>query len=216
MARAGKNPEGVHQLRVAVARIRVWLDLGRWRVLHDDLRWLRAKAAPVRDLDVQLAREAPAPLRGALVAEREAARSVLLAALDDARFESLVSALASMRPVHRRQARKCVARFVGRALARGRAAGPKDYARLHALRRSVRRVRFAIEWMGEPVDELIALQDALGAFGDAWVAVRRARRNGEGREIRRHRRRLEGELRDSARVAWRSWRRTERTLEALS
>jgi CHAD domain-containing protein len=54
-ARAGADPEGVHQLRVAVVHLRVWLDMGGWRVLHDDLRWLRAIAARVRDLDVQLA-----------------------------------------------------------------------------------------------------------------------------------------------------------------
>jgi len=216
IAKHGSDPEGVHQLRVAIARIRVWLELGGWKVLHDDLRWLRTKAAPVRDLDVQLGRELPAAYAEELLAEHERAREALLAALGDARFESLVSALEVLPPLRTQRARKGVARFVRRTLALGRELPQDGYESLHAVRRSVRRVRFALEWLGEPSDGVVELQDALGAFGDAWVALRRAERHRKGHEMVEHQRALDRELRDTARAARRAWRRARPTLEALA
>lgn len=217
IARDGSDPEGVHQLRVAVARIRVWLELGGWRVLHDDLRWLRKNTAPVRDLDVQLGRKLPAAYAAELRTERERAREALLEVLDDERFASLLSAIEVLPPLSSRRARKRVARFVRRTLARGRELPQDGYECLHAVRRSVRRVRFALEWLGEPVDEVTRLQHDLGAFGDAWVAVRRARRHEEqDGEMRAHRRALKRELRDAARAARVTWRRTRPSLEALA
>lgn len=216
MARAGADPEGIHQVRVAIARIRVWLEIGGWRVLHDDLRRLRAVAASVRDLDVQLGRNMPVSYAAELHAERASARQALLAALDDTRLESLVSALGNMPPVRRRRARKSLARFARRAMVRGRVLPRKDYARLHALRRSVRRVRFALDWLGEPSDELVKLQDALGEFGDVWVAFRRASRGRESSQVREHRGALKRELRVTAGAARRAWKRARSTLEGLA
>jgi CHAD domain-containing protein len=216
IARAGTDPEGVHQMRVAIARIRVWLELGGWRVLHDDLRRLRAAAAGVRDLDVQLARDIPAAYAAELRAERTVAHQSLLAALDDPEFQSLVSALENMPPVRRRQARKRLARFIHRAVARGRELPRNDYARLHALRRSVRRVRFALEWLGEPAGELVKLQEALGEFGDVWVAFRRASRGRKSSQVREHRPALKRELRIAARTARRAWTRGRSALERLA
>ncbi|HEU4743256.1 MAG TPA: CHAD domain-containing protein, partial [Meiothermus sp.] len=48
VARKGADPEGVHQVRVAGRRLRVWLELGGYQVLHDDLRWLVRGAGKVR------------------------------------------------------------------------------------------------------------------------------------------------------------------------
>ena len=215
VARAGTDPEGVHQVRIAIARIRVWLEIGGWRVLDDDLRRLRTIAAPVRDLDVQLARTLPAVYAAELHAERVIARRALVAALDGPRFESIVTALGTMPPVRRRRARKSLERLVHRAIVRGRELPRKDYARLHALRRSVRRVRFALEWLGKPTDELVKLQEALGEFGDAWVAFRRAGQ-GQSSQVREHARALKRELRVTARAARRAWRRTQSALEELA
>ncbi|MDX6752074.1 CHAD domain-containing protein [Geminicoccaceae bacterium 1502E] len=61
-ARDGRDPEGVHQMRIAVRRLRSALGLFR-RVLapevrqrwDDELGWLLDELAPVRDLDVFLA-----------------------------------------------------------------------------------------------------------------------------------------------------------------
>ena len=216
IAKRGVDPEGVHQLRVAVAHIRVWLELGRWTVLHDDLRWLREQAAPVRDLDVQLGHEMPAAYAEVLRAERDRAHHELLVALRESRFASLVAALEVLPPLRTRRVRKGVARSARRTLATGRKLPRDSHACVHAVRRSVRRVRFALEWLGEPLEDVAGLQDALGEFCDAWVAVRRARRQGNGREMREHRRALERELREAARAARRAWSRARPALEALA
>src|ERR1044072_2551028 len=59
VALAGTDPEGVHQLRVAIRRIRAALKVSG----HDDggvllaeLRWLFGELGPLRDLDVLLDR----------------------------------------------------------------------------------------------------------------------------------------------------------------
>jgi len=216
IAKRGHDPEGVHQVRVAVARLRVWLDLGGWRVLHDDLRWLRARAAPVRDLDVQLARELPPAYAERLRAEHRLAREALVRALQTDRLHALLSALAVLPPLSASEARDGLERLTRRTLALGRALPRDGYACLHAVRRSVRRVRFALEWLGQPSDEIVRLQDALGAFGDAFVAVRYAKEHGRGPEMAEHRRVLDRELRDAARKARAVWRRARPVLEALA
>ena len=216
IARRGVDPEGVHQLRVAVAHIRVWLELGRWTVLHDDLRWLREQAAPVRDLDVQLGHEMPAAYAEVLRAERDRAHHELLVALGESRFASLVAALEVLPPLRTRRVRNGVARSARRTLALGRALPRDGHACVHAARRSVRRVRISLEWLGEPSEHLVRLQDVLGEYCDAWVAVRRARLHGKGSEMREHRRALKRKLREAARAARRAWLHAWPALEALA
>jgi CHAD domain-containing protein len=118
-------------------------------------------------------------------------------------------------PLGCRKARRSLRRFVQRALERGHHLPRNDYARLHALRRSARRVRFALEWLGEPSDELIMVQDTLGAFGDAWVAFRRARHARTDGETRKHCRHLERVLRTTARDARRAWKHARPALEEI-
>lgn len=103
-ARAGDDPEGVHDVRVAIRRLRSALalledapgfdadDLKRWR---KRLKGLAAALGAVRDMDVQLERlsayrDAHPELRDGLQLvwdemnrEREAARAAMLDALDD-------------------------------------------------------------------------------------------------------------------------------------
>jgi CHAD domain-containing protein len=61
-ARLGREPESLHQMRVATRQLRVVLRTARplllpaWAdSLHDELRWLSQLLGPARDLDVQLA-----------------------------------------------------------------------------------------------------------------------------------------------------------------
>ncbi|HET9138603.1 CHAD domain-containing protein [Actinophytocola sp.] len=113
-ARIGSDPEGVHQMRVAVRRIRAALkadgaNLGEaGAALQSELRWLGGVLGAVRDLDVQLehlrgqAADFPAAERDAverlllgLRAGRQLARRDLLAALRDSRYRALLAALAA-------------------------------------------------------------------------------------------------------------------------
>lgn len=219
VARAGVDPEGVHQVRVATARLRVWLRLGRRRVLNDDLKWLRDHAASVRDLDVHLSRELPSSVELHLRTQRSGARGELLRALDHARVRGLLDALSLLPPLSRREAVPRVARLARAALRRGRyvVAHPRRLPGLHALRRAVRRLRFALEWLGACPDPVIDLQDVLGTVGDCMVAlahldlIPRGTRDGHA-----YRRRLERELARHVREARHEWHRARRTLEEVA
>ncbi len=113
--RVGEDPEELHQMRVAVRRMRAMLKAARpllERTWADDLRaelgWLGRALGPVRDADVLIerlrgqaatfddtGREAVETLIEALVAERETARAEMLATLSSRRYTALLRSLAT-------------------------------------------------------------------------------------------------------------------------
>lgn len=172
-ARAGVDPEGVHQIRVAAGHLDAWLELGDLRVLRDDLAWLRGAAGRVRELDVLIA-AAPEPAWLAWIEERRAAeRATLLAALDDARLAALLDALSWLPPLDPELAAARLPRFARRAQRRGERmlADPSDIDGFHRLRKGLRRLRYAREWLGLEVRGLKVLQQSLGALHDVSVAL---------------------------------------------
>lgn len=212
IARAGQDPEGVHQLRVAIARLRVWLFLGRWQALRDDLRWLREQAASVRDLDVQLSKELPPSLARHLQARRLVARRELLQALSDPRIDGILLSLGQLPPVPRQDAVRRVGKLARGVLRRGRRAlaHPKKLAALHTLRRATRRLRFALEWLGACPTEIVELQNKLGTVSDSIVALRHLKQLPPGkRGLDAYRGRIQDELRQCARAARHLWLRLE-------
>jgi CHAD domain-containing protein len=112
--RSGTDIEDLHQMRVAVRRMRATLRTARplldadWADgLRAELGWLGRALGPVRDLDVMIERlrgeisdlprrerEAGEVLVGELEKERAAARSQMLAALDSPRYPALIDRLA--------------------------------------------------------------------------------------------------------------------------
>jgi CHAD domain-containing protein len=113
--RTGEDPEELHQMRVAVRRMRATLTAARLLLdssWADDLRaelgWLGRALGPVRDADVLLerlrgravafddtSREAVETLIEGLVADRETARADLLDALGSRRYTALLHRLAA-------------------------------------------------------------------------------------------------------------------------
>jgi CHAD domain-containing protein len=113
VVRIGKDPEGVHQARVATRRFRSSLRTFRpvleegWTVrLRERAKWLADRLGAVRDADVLLARlearveqlpEADARAAGWLLQrlgrERDAARAALLAAMREGAYVQLVDDL---------------------------------------------------------------------------------------------------------------------------
>lgn len=113
--RVGEDPEELHQMRVAVRRMRAMLKAARpllERAWADDLRaelgWLGRALGPVRDADVLVerlrghalafddaGRRSVEILIGALVAEREAARAEMLSVLESRRYTALLRQLAA-------------------------------------------------------------------------------------------------------------------------
>lgn len=167
VAREGVDPEGVHRMRVALLRLRVWLMLddrahGR---LDRDLAWLREALARVRDLDVQLAGEPPKLIAARLRRKWLRARKDLLVALDAPRVGRILTELRALPALRASRAERSIARLARRVLRRARHDGGIE--ELHRLRSAVRRLRFALEWLGEDATKLEALQCALGDACDA-------------------------------------------------
>lgn len=174
VARDGEDPEGVHQLRVASARLETFLRLGARRALRDDLRWLRERASAVRDLDVLLAGKLPKPFAEWLAAERVVARAGLLEALESPRLRALLEAWNWVPPLDRESAAHERRRLARRATVRAATALEHDAPldAFHAVRRALRRLRYADEWLGRDASELKALQQSLGELNDVAVVRR--------------------------------------------
>jgi len=173
--RVGEDPEELHQMRVAVRRMRAMLKAARPlldRVWADDLRaelgWLGRALGPVRDADVLVerlrgraaafddtSRDAVETLIEALVADRETARVEMLAVLDSRRYTTLLRRLATAvsRPLPTPDGRLAAASLVElvraeyRRLTKAvRAAGEDPPDEvLHALRIQGKRLRYTSE-----------------------------------------------------------------------
>lgn len=210
--RKGADPEGVHQMRVALARTCLWLRLGEHRVLRDDARWLRCAAAPLRDLDVRLSFHPPRTEASRLEGQRPAALRQLVAVLESSRARALLDALAVLPPVSTDQVQRSTRRLVARVLALGRRAEgrPHDAASLHALRCAVRRLRYALEAVGQPAADVTALQDSLGEACDCAIALAASR---GGVSFKRE---LEHKRAAAERLTRKRWKALRPRLEKLS
>jgi CHAD domain-containing protein len=208
VARAGEDPEGVHQVRVAAGRLDVGLRIAGLRVLRDDLRWLRASASQVRDYDVLLARALPSSFAAWIERERAHARTAMLHTFDSPRCTALLGALALLGPLDPAQAAAYAKRELRKVEERGRAlegedAGVED---MHYLRRAVRRLRYAREWLGGRARRVKALQDELGRLNDATVALAALDRFPHVEQMRELREQLGDEVREAFEDAQAAWR----------
>lgn len=198
VALADTDPEGVHQLRVAVRRARAALKAsGGYDELTAELRWIFRKLGPLRDLDVLLARfrddtagfsldelAAVERLLAGLVAEREKALRRASKALRDERFTRLVKALEAATPSESATELDLVAEIAKphdqlRAEVEAIGTEPGD-EQLHELRISGKKLRYVAEMAtGKPAKALVKatkkFQDVLGEFHDACVAEERLR-----------------------------------------
>ncbi|TFU15061.1 CHAD domain-containing protein [Thermus tengchongensis] len=174
LALSGEDPEGVHQVRVAGRRLRVYLELLGWRVLQDDLRRLVRGAGRVRDLEAALTGPlalSPA-FRTYLEEELRLARASLPGLLASPWMEGLLRALAVLPPLDEERAAKKLERLAARAEARLAALRREpSLEALHAYRRALRRVRYAKEFLGLPAKREKALQEALGGLQDLEVLL---------------------------------------------
>jgi CHAD domain-containing protein len=211
--RVGEDPEAVHQARVATRRLRStlrtfssllepdWTDR-----LRDELKWLADLLRAVRDTDVLLGRfrehlaALPAAdaklgprLLAALVEQRDAARTRLLAGMDELRYATLLddlvaaAAAPALLPDADRPAAEAMPPLVARPWRKLRKAvrqagdDPSD-DELHQIRIRAKRARYAAEAVepviGKPAerfaDAAADLQDILGdhhdaVVGEAWL-----------------------------------------------
>ncbi|MDT7919429.1 MAG: CHAD domain-containing protein [Meiothermus sp.] len=209
VAKEGRDPEGVHQVRVAVRRLRVWLRLAGMRVLEDDLAWLVRAAGEVRDLEVLLQHpDLPKAFRNWAASRLEQARAALVPLLDSPRLAGLLQALANLPPLDEEAAKARLKRFVRQAARKAEEWRNQDSIEsLHALRRALRRLRYAREWLGLDSQDEKALQEIFGQVGDLSFTLRYlAAFEAEGSRVpAAYKRQLEAQLTEAleaARAAW--------------
>jgi CHAD domain-containing protein len=191
--RLGDDPEDLHDLRVAVRRLRTILRVAAppldedWASeLRAELDWLGQALGPVRDLDVMLEhmraeqaqledaeQAAFEPLLKQLERERSTARRSLVAAMRSARYTELLDRLeeAGRRP-RTRAARPAPEKIAAAELAKVRKAvrkldrDPSD-AQLHRVRIKGKRARYAAELAAPGAGKRITrFVDAAKAFQD--------------------------------------------------
>jgi CHAD domain-containing protein len=204
-ARLGDDPEGVHDMRVAIRRVRDGLRmfrkvLGPWTDgARHDLGWLGAGLGRVRDLDVeidQLRRERQAetlePAIRVLERERNAARDEMLAALDSGRTRAMLDQLAFWARADRsptasggQSVRVIAQRRIGRlhrryATLAGRIGSSSSADDVHQARIRAKHLRYASELLesgfGEPARRFVR---SLSAAQDILGAHQDARVSAE-------------------------------------
>ncbi|MGZ3426250.1 MAG: hypothetical protein ACXVCV_06350, partial [Polyangia bacterium] len=109
-----------------------------------------------------------------------------------------------------RMARLTLRRF------RAVAADSEELAALHRARCALRRLRYALDWLGVCPPALVALQDELGEVGDRLAALRHLDAATDAHPARAYHRRLTRELRRHARSARHMWQHVEPRCEELS
>jgi CHAD domain-containing protein len=200
--RLGRDPESLHDMRVAVRRLRALLRAGDELVAGDTaeldgrLKQLGGVLGEVRDLDVLLDRleseatgfggedaEHARSLLAALRRERSRCRRRLLSFLRSDKYLALLDDTAlTIEALVPSEAETTLDGLADRAFGKLRKAvralpdEPTD-AELHAVRKADKRARYAAElanWK-EPVRRAKGLQDVLGEHQDAVVAAERLR-----------------------------------------
>jgi CHAD domain-containing protein len=170
VALRGHDPEGVHQVRVAARRLRVWLQLGGHRALTDDLKYLCRALSLARDLELIAHQPALRPYHRA---QRRLAQATVVQTLRSARTRGLLEALANLPTPHLREARARLPRFERQVRASlQRLRQTPSLGALHRLRRNVRTLRFAREWLGLDTRPYQRAQDGLGQLCDLLALER--------------------------------------------
>lgn len=184
---ASDDPEFVHQLRVALRRMRSTLRAHRQALepgfedgVREDLKWITGVAGTARDLDVLSQETLPAMARDGAEADtefeqrvearRRAARARLREALRSSRYALLMLALArwlSLPAAHAPAGRVKLARFGGKVVAKhhrklieaAKGFADLDPAHRHEVRIAGKRLRYAVQGF-----ESLFSPQAVGAY----------------------------------------------------
>lgn len=195
-----RQPEALHQARVALRRLRAAFTLFKpviaadtaYPALRSELRWFTAQLGDARDLDVYLKRDLPEEELQAVSRAREQAYDRVIEAMNDARSRLLVIDLAgwlalgswrgesrAVRPITPFAAKR-LDRLWGAVEPTGRRLEQMGEEERHRLRIEVKKMRYAVEFFTDLyrpskakkhfVASIEALQEALGLLNDIATA----------------------------------------------
>lgn len=185
---------GVHQIRVALRRLRAALalfgdvvaDASELRFIDTEARRLADSFAPARDLQVFLSETAPGAPReimriGARLVDRRLARArIVLGSPRFAEFDRRLERFAAIRSEGGGEnlgdfSRRILDRCEARVRRRGRGLAGLSVRKLHRLRLAAKRLRYAVGFLApvfgsrrteDYAEAAIGLQDALGRMND--------------------------------------------------
>jgi len=171
---ASRNPNALHQARVAISRTRAAFSIFKPMIgddgarLRKELKWLAATLGEGRDLDVLLERQMPGALRDRIAAAREESYDRLFDTLADRRARILLLDVAhwleqdrwtSSHDVEidggesaRAFAVSALARFRRRIKRRGKHLGALDDETRHEVRKDAKKLRYASEFFASIFD----------------------------------------------------------------
>ena len=161
-----RKAEALHQMRVAMRRLRSAFTLFKtaiadveYQFLREELRWFTGQLGDARNLDVYLERDLAEEDRDALTVRREQAYDLVIAAMNSRRHRALMLELLGWTEFgpwrSGKQARKPVANYAESRLDRlwhsiahiGRHVADLDEHSRHRLRIQVKKIRYAIEFL---------------------------------------------------------------------
>jgi CHAD domain-containing protein len=213
--RRERNPEALHQARVAMRRLRAALSVFRpalrdrqFEPLREELRWFTGQLGGARNLDVYLEQKGLSRgVRKALKQERKLAYDRVTEALRSKRLRlmmiDLVAWIALGRWQHNEKAKRPLGGYAVRRIDRlwRKVAShgelePMHGEERHELRIEVKKLRYALEFV-EPLNTgagrrkkqftnaIEALQESLGVLNDLVTARAIATLVGDSRELER-------------------------------
>jgi inorganic triphosphatase YgiF len=165
-----RNPEALHQARVAMRRLRSAFSLfrpaiddPRFQLLREELRWFTAQLGEARNLDVFIGNTECNDVRQARPeADRQQAYDSVIEALASQRFRDLMLGLVTWTEVGewrgKRKAAQALVTFTSRRLdklwssveATGAQLGTLEEEPRHQLRIEIKKLRYALDFMAEP------------------------------------------------------------------
>jgi CHAD domain-containing protein len=196
----------------------VWIEIAGRRAMHDDLRWVRRSAAVLRDVDVMLDAGRAPQWEAVLRLQRAEALAALRAALSSTRPRAIVAGLRCVPPPDEDTARKGVVRLSRRVLKEGQrlSADTREPELFHRVRRRLRRLRYALEWLDADSKDVKKAQDAFGAFNDRVVELRHLETQAEVRVPEPDLQVIHADMERARKEALESWDALRSSLRAMA
>lgn len=203
---AEPTAEQWHQLRDSLGRLAAWLRMAGQRPLRDRVKTLRRAIGEIRDIDIARGRldsSASAALFSRLGSERDRKAATLVHRLAAPSTGKLLRDLQETPPLNYEAAVDASRRMARRAWKAGRRfVNEPAPATAHRLRRRLRELRFAREWLRQETAPLRPLVRRLGRLNDRLLVWEVLPQSGDqGKAAHKIERSLE-----HCRAQWRSLR----------
>jgi CHAD domain-containing protein len=209
IALQGDDSEGIHQIRVATRRLRVLLKLMGIRVLQDDLCWLSASVGEARDLDVLIKKAEINAYHDWLQEQRLQYQTVIALCLGSSRLDGLLEAFDGLCFINIKIKKAAYKKIKKTLLIRSKKLSMVDCCdeNIHSVRKSLRQLRYAREFLNKDVSVQKELQEVFGDFNDACVMLERWKQFPHENDYPEMTHRLQSRYNELRRQALESWQK---------